>query len=101
MHRRKSRMATGPGRAPRVVIYCRVSSTGQEENSSLNTQDAACRRFAADHGWEIAGIYREVFTGAELFDRPQLGRLRESVRAGEADVVLAYALDRLSRNQAH
>ena len=49
----------------------------------------------------MAGVYREVFTGAELFERPQLGRLRESVRAGEADVVLAHALDRVSRNQAH
>src|SRR5215211_3190093 len=101
MHRRKSRMIASTDRSKRVAIYCRVSSAGQEENSSLDTQEATCRSYAAQQGWDIAGVYREVFTGAELFDRPQLGRLRESVRAGEADVVLAYALDRLSRNQAH
>src|SRR5688500_950663 len=87
--------------AKRVAIYCRVSSAGQEENSSLDTQEAACRAYAVEQGWMIAGVYREVFTGAELFERPQLGRLRDSVRAGEADVVLAHALDRVSRNQAH
>jgi site-specific DNA recombinase len=88
-------------RPKRVAIYCRVSSAGQEENSSLDTQEAGCRSYARKHGWDIAGVYREVFTGTELFDRPQLGRLRESVRAGEAEIVLAHALDRVSRNQAH
>ena len=94
-------MIAPTNRPKRVAIYCRVSSAGQEDNSSLATQEASCRSYAAEHNWEIAGIYKEIFTGAELFDRPQLGRLRESVRAGEAEIVLAHALDRVSRNQAH
>jgi site-specific DNA recombinase len=88
-------------RPERVAIYARVSSAGQEENSSLDTQEAACRSYAAQQGWDVAGVYREIFTGAELFDRPQLGRLRESVKQSEAEIILAYALDRVSRNQAH
>src|SRR5215218_5744911 len=94
-------MITASDRPKRVAIYCRVSSAGQEDNSSLATQEAACRDYAAERGWKIAGVYKEIFTGAELFDRPQLGRLRESVRAGEAEIILAHALDRVSRNQAH
>src|SRR5215213_4234457 len=101
MHRRKSRMIALTDRPKRVAIYCRVSSAGQEDNSSLATQETECRRYAAEHDWEIAGVYKEIFTGAELFDRPQLGRLRESVRSGEVEIVLAHALDRVSRNQAH
>lgn len=85
----------------RAAIYCRVSTAGQEDGSSLETQEASCRAFASDQGWVVAAVYREVFTGAELFDRPQLGTLREAVRRREVDVVIAHALDRLTRNQAH
>ncbi|MDP9359112.1 MAG: recombinase family protein, partial [Chloroflexota bacterium] len=91
-----------PSASPtRVAIYCRVSSAGQEDNSSLGTQEARCRDYAAERGWTVVNVYREVHTGAELFERPQLGRLRDALRAGNVDVVLAYALDRVSRNQAH
>ncbi len=91
----------GQTRTPRTAIYCRVSSAGQEDNSSLGTQEERCRAYAAERGWEVVEVYREVHTGSELFERPQLGRIRDAARAGEVDVVLAYALDRVSRNQAH
>lgn len=85
----------------RAAIYCRVSSEKQEDNASLPTQEAACRQYAAEQGYEIAGVYREIYTGAALWERPQLSALREAVRRGEADVIVAYAIDRLSRDQAH
>ncbi len=88
-------------KATRCAVYCRVSSAIQEDGSSLETQEASCRAFAADRGWDVIDVYRDVFTGAELFDRPQLSRLRETVRSHEVDVVIAHALDRLTRNQAH
>jgi len=87
--------------AHRVAVYCRVSSAGQEDNSSLATQEQQCRAYAAERGWTVVGVYREVHSGAELFERPQLTALREAVRRGEADAVVAFALDRVSRNQAH
>lgn len=93
-------MQTSP-QALRVAIYCRVSSAGQEDNSSLETQEDRCRTYAAEQGWNVTNVFREVHTGSELFERPQLGRLRDTVRSQECDVVLAYALDRLSRSQAH
>ena len=87
--------------ATRAAIYCRVSSAGQEDGSSLDTQEAACRAYAAEHGWTVEAVYREVHTGAALFDRPQMSALREAVRHREINVVVAHALDRLTRNQAH
>jgi site-specific DNA recombinase len=36
-----------------------------------------------------------------LWERPQLARLRDAVRAHEVDVVIAYAIDRLSRDPVH
>src|SRR5207248_9063182 len=58
---------------------------------------------AAEHGYDIdeARVYVEVHTGAELWERPRLTRLREAVREGVVNVVVAYALDRLSRDQRH
>jgi site-specific DNA recombinase len=86
---------------PQAVIYCRVSSSQQEDNSSLQTQEERCRAYAAEKGWSVYAVYREVHSGAELFERPQLTRLRESMRQHEFDVLLVYALDRLSRKQTH
>ena len=87
---------------PVAAIYVRVSSTRQEvEGTSLGTQEAACRAHAAERGYTVGAVYRETHTGADLFERPRLSELRETVRRGETGVVVAYALDRLTRDQAH
>src|SRR4051812_27817119 len=87
-----------------AAIYVRVSTKGQEdEGTSLVSQEAACRAYAAARGYTVAEahVYREVHTGAELWERPQLTALRQAVRAGEVGAIVAYALDRLSREQGH
>lgn len=87
--------------ATRCVIYCRVSSTGQEDNSSLQTQEQDCRAYASERGWTVVAVHKEVHTGRDLFERPQLTLVRESMRNQEFDVLLVWALDRLSRKQTH
>lgn len=94
-------MNENPRSRGNAAIYVRVSTSGQEDGTSLETQEIACRTYAAEQGYIVTKVYREVYTGAELFDRPQLSALREAVRRHEIDVVLAHALDRLTRNQAH
>ena len=86
-----------------AAIYCRVSSQGQEENASLPTQEAACRRFAAGRGYAVADdrVYREVHSGADLWERPRLTALRDAIRRREVRAVVCHALDRLSRKQTH
>src|SRR5262245_43993954 len=106
-----------PERAPtrqiRAAIYVRVSSVGQDKKAkaraadderevgSLETQEAACRAYAAERGYTVVGLYRETFTGYELYERPQLGELREAARRRDFDVLIVYAVDRLSRKQSH
>jgi site-specific DNA recombinase len=86
-----------------AAIYVRVSSKGQEDNYSLETQEAACRTYAAERSYRVddARIYREVHTAAELWERPQLTALRAALRGGEFSAVICFAVDRLSREQAH
>jgi site-specific DNA recombinase len=78
-----------------------VSGAGQQDNFSLPTQETDCRAYAAERGWSVVEVYREVHTGADLFGRPQLTLLREAMRQGAFDVLLVHALDRLSRRQIH
>jgi len=85
----------------RAAIYCRVSSAGQEDNYSLATQKASCRDYAAKRGWNVISVYQDVHTGSEIFERPGLTALRADMRAGQFDVLLVHALDRLSRDQNH
>lgn len=86
----------------RAVIYCRVSTADQgEHGTSLDSQEALCRAYCEERGYQVIGVFPDVFTGAQYRDRPALDRLREQVRARTVDLVVAYAVDRLSRNQAH
>jgi site-specific DNA recombinase len=86
----------------RVIIYCRVSTRKQEDNgASLDTQEASCRAYAEERGWEIVAVYREVHTRVELWERPKLSEAREILRTGGADVLLVHALDRLSARDVH
>ena len=53
----------------RAVIYCRVSTEEQAENGySLQTQNAACRKYAADNGFTVADdhIITDDYTGAKM-----------------------------------
>jgi site-specific DNA recombinase len=80
----------------RVHIYCRVSSVGQEDGYSLDTQEAACRTWAEQRGVTVASMAREVRSGGDRH-RPELDAML--ARIVQSDVVVCYALDRLSRSQ--
>jgi site-specific DNA recombinase len=87
-----------------ATLYCRVSTVGQEEDgTSLVTQEEYCRKYAADHGYALdeTHVYREVYSGTELWERRQLTELREAIRQKAIRAVIAYAIDRLSRDPAH
>lgn len=85
----------------RAVVYVRVSTDAQEsDGTSLDTQERACVEFAEARGWALVRIVRDASSGYYL-ERPGLEEVRAMVRHGDADVVLAYALDRLARQQNH
>lgn len=84
-----------------ALLYKRVSTAKQEEEgTSLKTQEDRMRAYCAEHGYGVAAVFEDSHSGSDM-DRPGLRALRTAVRAGQGDVVLAYALDRLSRSQSH
>ncbi len=83
----------------RAIVYARVSTDAQErDGTSLETQERACRQFANEEGWRVVEAIRDAASGFSL-DRPGVERVRRLLRAGAVDVLVAYAVDRLSRNQ--
>ena len=87
----------------KAAIYCRVSTEDQErEGTSLDSQLAACRKLAQERGHDAPESYNlmETYSGLSL-DRPKLNLVREWARSQEIDVVIAYTLDRLSRDPVH
>ena len=87
--------------ATRCIVYSRVSTNAQErDGTSLDTQERACLDFAVEQGWQVVGCIRDTASGFDL-DRPGVDELRAMLRRGEADLIVSYAVDRLSRNQNH
>ena len=88
---------------PRMAaIYCRVSTTAQsEDGTSLASQEAACRAHAEALGYTVGPIFTDVHSGADLFRRDGMTDLLRAIKQREVGIVIAYALDRLSRSQIH
>jgi site-specific DNA recombinase len=88
------------GVALRVVLYARYSSDMQSP-TSIEDQFRICREYAEKQGWKVVGTYADpAKSGTSLLQRRQLLKLLEDAKRGKFDIVLAEALDRLSRDQA-
>jgi site-specific DNA recombinase len=85
--------------ALRAVIYARFSSDLQRD-ASIEDQIRSCSDYAARQGVEIVGHFSDRATSGASMMRSGLQKLLRHARAGGFDLVIAEALDRLSRNQA-
>ena len=87
---------------PFAAIYVRVSTSAQEDKTSLDVQVEKCRALLESEGYRTSErfIYREVWTGADK-ERPELARLMADVRAGKVRAVYVYHIDRWSRDPLH
>ncbi|MBW9076320.1 recombinase family protein [Rhizobium pusense] len=84
----------------RVALYARYSSDNQRE-ASIEDQLRICREQAKREKWKIVGTYKDAgISGASMFLRPGMQSLLQDAQAGQFDIVMAEALDRISRDQA-
>jgi DNA invertase Pin-like site-specific DNA recombinase len=83
---------------PLALLYVRVSTTEQaEEGASLAAQLSALRSLAAAHGWDTRVIEDAGASGKSL-DRDGMQAALRMLTEGEADIIAATRLDRLSRD---
>ena len=84
----------------RVALYARYSSD-QQSVTSIEDQLRICREQAAREGWSVVAAYKDAaISGASVILRPGIQTLLQGAQAHQFDVVMAEALDRISRDQA-
>ncbi len=83
----------------RAAIYARYSSDLQSA-ASIHDQVRLCRERALASGHEIVEVFSDyAISASALRTRPGMLALMEAARARDFDVVIAEALDRISRDQ--
>lgn len=96
-----------PSRTPDAIatgvvaaIYVRVSTEEQGEGTSLDTQQAACLKLAAEKGLLVPPqyVFREMASGAAPV-RPAIEQIRTLVHDKLVGAVICYSSDRLSRDE--
>jgi site-specific DNA recombinase len=81
-----------------VAIYARYLSD-QQRDASIEDQVRLCRERAKKEGWTVQDCYTDhALSGASLL-RPGIQQLLQDAAAGKFKIILAEALDRLSRDQ--
>ena len=83
----------------RAAIYARYSSDSQRE-ASIDDQIRLCREFVGRHDWTLVETFHDAAISGATGFRPGYQALIEAAKQGQFDVVVAEALDRLSRDQA-
>ena len=84
----------------RVALYARYSDDKQSP-ASIEDQFLICREQAERQGWRIVSSYKDAaISGASVILRPGIQALLQDAQMGRFDILLAEALDRVSRDQA-
>ncbi|WP_323010582.1 recombinase family protein [Paracoccus sp. (in: a-proteobacteria)] len=83
----------------KVAIYARYSSDNQRE-ASIADQFRMCRLRAEKEGWTVVEEYSDhAISGSSMIQRPGIQALIMDSARGRFDMVMAEALDRISRDQ--
>ena len=77
----------------KVALWLRVSTDDQ----TVDNQRLALTELADRKGMDVVAVYEAVASGWKGQQQKQLSQLYQSARLGKFDVVLCWALDRLSR----
>lgn len=84
----------------KVALYARYSTDNQSV-ASIEDQFRICREHAGKERWQVVDTYHDAaISGANVILRPGVQSLLQDARRGKFDIVLAEALDRVSRDQA-
>ena len=83
----------------RQVIYLRVSSEKQVKNTSLASQEKACRDWCRRNGFEVVDVYIEKGVSAKTVDRTEFQKMLKFVEKKKSDIcaVVFWRLNRFSR----
>lgn len=99
MPRTRKPLTVTPDVRPRVIGYVRVSTDRQAESGAgIEAQKAAIAQECDRRGLDLVRIVEEAASGKSLAKRPGLVGALNDLAEGQADVLMAAKLDRLSRS---
>lgn len=81
----------------KAIIYARVSTENQTDNTSLDTQIEECTKSAQAQGFELVEVFREIFSGEFIFARPQFQKALETIERESIRHFIVDVRDRLGR----
>ena len=83
-----------------VIIYCRVSSDEQNQNSSLGYQEETMREYCRRNQYNIVDCYKEDYSAKTFIKRPEINKVMKYCKAHkkEVDLILCLNWSRYSRN---
>lgn len=82
----------------RYVMYCRKSTDSEDRQvQSIEDQEHELKRLIIERGLNVVKVLHESRSAKEP-GRPVFNEMLEHIRAGKADAILAWKLNRLSRN---
>ena len=84
----------------RAALYARYS-TDLQNAASIEDKLRVCERLAHEQGWQVVARFSDAALSGASSLRPGFQALHAAATSGEVDVVVAEALDRLSRDQEH
>lgn len=82
----------------KAAAYLRVSTSGQIDGESLNTQRIQIQDYCASRGWELVNVYEDAGISGSKDDRPALQTLLSAAKSGEIDAVVVRDLSRFGRS---
>lgn len=82
----------------RAVIYTRVSSEKQIDNTSLDFQEEECKKFCEFNGYDVVKVFREEGASARTYERPILQRALEYCANNDVSFFVVHRLDRFARD---
>lgn len=98
MRRPRTKMLRPDGRA-KLIGYCRVSTEEQARGGvSLGDQEEKLRGYAKLTDADLLRVEVDAGLSGKNLERPALRRALGAVLSGEADALIVYAIDRLSRS---
>lgn len=83
----------------RVAAYCRVSTEHEEQETSLEMQEAHFRTIIdANPNWKNAGVFSEKASGLNLKEHPMFCALMRKCRKKQVYLILTKSISRFARN---
>src|SRR4051812_24437307 len=84
----------------RALLVARVSTAGQEDNYSSETQFDAMQKYASNMSVDVAGQILDICSGAvPIFDRPGGQQILAAIKTRAIDIIIFYTIDRASRDE--